>query len=238
MKRLLLLVLLSLSFTGAFAHAYWIQAQPVGKKGQAHQVEIFFAEPADKRESLDSKEMANVKNFTVWLLAPGKEKVKLQIAAASDHYTANFTPDTDGEYLIVLQNDQVDVLDFPSMGPFKAEFYASAKVQVGGFKAQQIITATDFKFNVLAKSTAAHQPVYLSLTGNVDLSKVEISIFNQAGWKLDLKPGADGQAEFKALEKGKYFIEAVYKDKTTGTFNNKDYKSVYYASTTIAEIGK
>ncbi|MBB5441134.1 putative GH25 family protein [Pedobacter sp. AK017] len=236
LKSWALLMLMTIGVNSAFAHAFWLKTNPSGKKGQAHEVQVFYAEPAEKPELLDSKEMANVKNFSLWLLMPGKEKIKLQTTAATDHYKASFTPEQNGEYRIILQNDAMEVLEFPS-GSLRIEFYASAAVQVGTEKA--VPETGRFKLNVSTTATTAYKPVLITVEHqDIDLSKVTISIFNQAGWKLDTKVDTNGKAEFKALDKGTYFIEAVYKDKSPGTLNNKEYKSVYCAATTILDITK
>lgn len=236
LRTLAMVIVLTFSLNSAFAHAFWLKTNPTGKKGQAHEVQIFFAEPAEKPELIDSKEMANVKGFSVWLLAPGKEKIKLQTTVSTDHYKAAFTPDQNGQYRIVLLNDAMEVMEYAS-GSLRIEFYASANVQVG---AENAVAATGgFKLNVSAKGTTAQKPVSVAVEHqDIDLSKVTISVFNQAGWKLDLKPDANGKAEFTALDKGTYFIEAVYKAKTPGTWNNKEYKSVYFAATNILDIIK
>ncbi|WP_316814147.1 hypothetical protein [Pedobacter heparinus] len=231
-----LLILMTIGVNSAFAHAFWLKTNPSGKKGKAHEVQIFYAEPAEKPELLDSKEVANVKNFSVWLLIPGKEKIKLQTTAAKDHYKASFTPEQNGQYRIILQNDAIDVFEYPS-GSLRIEFYASALIQVGTENA--VAETGGYKLNVFAKGVTAHQPVAVAVEHQeIDLSKVVISIFSPSGWKLDVKPDANGKAEFTALDKGTYFIEAVYRAKTPGTLNNKEYKSVYYAATNILDITK
>lgn len=69
-----------------------------------------------------------------------------------------------------------------------------------------------------------------------DLPKVTLSVYNQQGWKLDVKLDKTGKGTFKTLGAGLYFIEASYNNKVDASFNGKKYNSVYYAATEVREV--
>jgi len=240
LKTILLVTVLTFSLSNVFAHAFWIKTNAAGKKGQPHAVEVFFAEPAGKRELLNSDEMKTVKKFTLWLLVPGKEKIKLELVPAKDHYTSTFTPVNDGKYHIVLQNEEIDVVDYQAAGIYKSDFFASATVNVGVAK-PAVLPPSGFKFTVSAEGKLRpDQPVTVTLEHQqIDLSKVTLSIYNQQGWKLDVKVNKQtGKGIFNVLGAGSYFIEAAYNNKVDGNYNGKAYNSAYYAATEIIEVFK
>jgi hypothetical protein len=239
-KTTLLITALTFSLSNAFGHAFWVKTNNTGKKGQLHQVEVFFAEPAGKPELIDGEEMKSVKKFSVWLLVPGQEKKKLELIPATDHYKTSFTPQHDGLYKIVLQNEDIAVVDYQQAGIFKSDFYASAVVKVGAIQPLSSLPS-GFKFNIIAdqKSSTGKRVTIVLEHQQIDLSKVTLSVYNQQGWKLDVKLGKEsGKGFFDVLGPGLYFLEAAYNDKINGTYNGKAYNSYYCAATQIIDVVK
>jgi hypothetical protein len=238
LKTILFATVFTLGLNSAFAHAFWVKTNVIGKKGQSHAVEVFFAEPAGKHEHLNSDEMRSVKKFTLWVLAPGKGKTKLDVIDATDHYHASFTPETDGQYRIILQNEEIEVADYQAAGIYKSNFFASAAVNVGTVTLEKL-PPSGFKFTVSAEGKLSpNQPVTVILEHQqIDLSKVVLSVYNQQGWKLDVKiDKQSGKGTFNCMGAGLYFIEAAYNNKENGSYNGKAYNSAYYAATELIEV--
>lgn len=95
--RSLLFTLLAIFSTGQlFAHALWIETNTIGKSGQQHEIKVFYGEYVNNEKEKIEKWYSDVKDFSLWLTAPGKEKVKLNTIAKDDYFSANFTPEKEG----------------------------------------------------------------------------------------------------------------------------------------------
>ena len=103
------LLLFLTSYTQILAHALWIETNTTGKIGQKQEVKIYFGEYAvDERDSV-TKWYSNVKDFTIWIVAPDKQKVQLSTTAAVNYYQTSFTPDNEGVYTLMIAYEAKDL---------------------------------------------------------------------------------------------------------------------------------
>src|SRR5690349_17315106 len=126
LKLLLLLIFFSIGTVQLHAHALWIETASTGKKGQAQDVKVFYGEYASKELEETGKWYSDVKDFTLWLTVPGKEKVQLNTTAGTNFFSASFTPEEDGIYLLTVSHEAKDL-----GGATKYEFSSVAAVAVG-----------------------------------------------------------------------------------------------------------
>lgn len=226
-KSILLAFLFSLFTTGLFAHAYWLQSSATGVLNKEHQVSVIFAEPAGAKEPTDGEEWSAMKGYTLWLLTPSQQKIKLETKVEQDHYTASFIPEEQGSYLVFMENEAIAV-----MGGWRMLFYASVPVQVGS--AKTVLPVVPESKLSLVVAPAKKGTLQLKLNpGAIDITKMKLTAFDHKGAKEDLVLGKDGNATFTPKGKGLYYFEAVYLNKeASGTFEGNEYKNLYYAVTT------
>lgn len=221
---------LLMSMQSAFAHALWFKTDSKGAKGTQHDIQVYFAEPGEKWESLDGDEWKMVKGFELWVVSPKGEKTLLTCTPDKDHYKANFTPNEDGRYVVVLKHEKIGVLSFGKGDPFVPFFYATATVDVGATADKNIaLSSADFlPMSIISALTVNSQKVGLQITAPNGLA-YKVSVITPAGKKNDLP---NGTVEFDAIEAGLYQIEVSAMDSKAGEFGGKQYKKAYHIATT------
>ena len=231
MKRFLLFFLgmLMISLSG-FSHALWIETSVTGKKGVSHEVKIFYGEYSEMSPEKVADWYSDVKDFTIWLVVPGKEKTKLTVTPSEDRYTCSFTPETDGVYSIYISHDAQKL-----GGKTKYQFNASAAVHVGATKEGGVLVdGPPLKFSY--DKNSVNKPITVNAKFNDSpADKFQTTVVSPKGWTLQIA-GKDGAAKFTPEWKGKYMIEIAKTTPEKGDHNGAAYESVWRCNTRLVEV--
>jgi hypothetical protein len=236
MKRTLsIFVLLLIGLTCRLsAHALWIETSNTGKAGQKQAIKILYSEPNDKPEKI-ADWYSDVREFTLWVTGPDKQKVKLPATAAADHFISEFTPEKDGVYTISISHTAKEL-----GGKTKYQFNASAVVSVGKSKSVNTPAFNPNDISVFAGAgTVARRNKPFTFTGFVKEKPAEnlhLAIHSPSGWNKEISTNAQGTASFTPIWAGKYSIEASQTQKEEGEHNGKSYTSVWRCATVLLDI--
>ncbi|RAJ90831.1 putative GH25 family protein [Larkinella arboricola] len=235
MNRFSLLTLLIslLNLANVYAHALWIQTNPIGKKGQKQTVTVLYAEPGEPSEKIGDW-YSDVKSFELWLIGPGGQKTQLTVSPAQDHFTAEFTPEQDGVYTLAVGHGAKGL-----GGTTKYQFNATAAVTVG--KQTSALIAHPNELNVAVtdagKSYAVGKPVLLTVVFNSrPAEKLRVSVHSPSGWNREIQTNASGIAEFTPVWPGRYYIEASKTEKRAGEQDGKPYQAVWRCATYVLDV--
>ncbi|MBE9600191.1 DUF4198 domain-containing protein [Pedobacter sp. MC2016-24] len=237
MKSLLLALLFTLGTSQLFAHALWIETSTSGKAGKAQQVKVYYGEYVSNEREETSKWYSDVKDFTLWLTAPGKEKIKLSTTPGTNFYAASFTPDTDGTYVLTVSHEAKEL-----GGTTKYEFLSTAIVAVG--KPAVIdhaqIPASLQVHTTEAKTYKTNAPVkFKAVQNGKPLANKTVSVFSPEGWGKEITTDENGMVTFSPIWPGRYVLEVSAMDKTAkGTHHGKDYAAAWQGATSSFEVAK
>ncbi len=194
------------SFSRAWAHALWIDTAPVGNAGSAHQVRIYYGEPADGVLENVADWWSDVGSFVLTLHLPDGSSKELAVAAKSDHYVATFTPEGNGIYALSIAKPVAETFD-----GHKYQFNGTAIVHVG---AAGKTAAPMGDFRLLARSTGTGAiseavTVDAQLDGE-PLADLEVTVFSPNGWQKTFRTDDKGAISFVPDRPGHYLVEALH----------------------------
>ncbi|GAA4319810.1 hypothetical protein GCM10023149_18730 [Mucilaginibacter gynuensis] len=218
------------------AHALWIETNTTGKARQAHEVKVFYGEYATNERDEVSKWYSDVKDFTLWLTAPGKEKVKLTTTPGSNFYSATFTPEGNGIYVISVVHEAKEL-----GGTTKYEFSSLANVAVGPIKTVDLAAIpNNLKIAVAeAKNYKLNAPVQLkAVLNNKPLANKPVTVFSPAGWTKEFTTDENGAITFTPAWPGRYVLEVSHNEKTTGDHYGKSFTATWQGATSSFEVNK
>lgn len=209
---------------GLFAHALWIQTAAIAVKGQKHVVEILWSEDGKNELMPIDKWFSDMKDFTLFLTGPDGTKQQIHVTAGKDRYTAYFTPDKDGVYVLSIAHTAKD------FGDARLDYNAEATVTVGKVSAGIGIPSIDNELKLTGDFRNSYKKgKIISLTyllKNVPKEKIQVEVFAPGGWSKTFETDADGSIELPLLWSGRYAVEAVYYvEDEPGSFNDKAYKA-------------
>lgn len=234
LKTTLMAFLCLLVYTQANAHALWIETATLGKKGTSHDVKVYYGEFAlNERDALE-KWYSDVKEFTLWLVAPNGTKTKLETKAGDTYYTSSFTPENDGVYTLMVSHEAAEL-----GGTTKYHFISSAQVSVGKpAKVDATLNTNTLKVytanpEVFGKSKSIK--LYAQLNGQPLANKV-VNIASPEGWSKGFTTDAEGAFEFVPLWSGRYVAEAENYEKAAGSHNGKTFDAAWIGSTFSFEV--
>lgn len=237
MKKISFLILLLCFCSNSFAHFLWIETNGSGKINQSHDVKIFFGEYTyGVNEKVGEEAFNKVKNFTVWAVAPNGEKTKLNVEAGDLFYKTSFVPKTNGTYTIVLNNNEIDVVDYTqyNFGIFKTHYHCIAKVEVGS-KANETVALNPEGITLVDVSKKQHaengEVVLKVLYKDQILKDKEVDLFVKDLWTKKVQTDANGLIKFNLPWNTKYIVEVTNKEEVPGKYNGKDYQFVWHSST-------
>ena len=234
LTRVTLTLLLTLGLNTLSAHSLWIETAATGKAGQAQNVKLFFGEYGQQeRDELD-KWHSDLKELTLWLTGPDGHKEKLTISQGANYCEANFTPEQDGVYTLLVNHKIKDM-----SGTSQLEFLASTNVVVGkpvksidpatNTNELKVLPVTPAKLNAPVKVK-----VWLKGEAKAGLS---VLLFSPINWGQELTTDADGTVSFTPLWPGKYVIEAMAST-GPGEFNGNKYTSLWQGATYSFDVSK
>lgn len=236
MKSLLLALLFTLGSSQLFAHALWIETATKGKVGQEQQIKIYYGEYATNEREETAKWYSDVKDFTLWLTAPGKEKIKLSTTPGTNFYSASFTPKGDGQYVLTVSHEAKEL-----GGTTKYEFLSAAIVTVGK-PAPVEHSAIPTSLSVYTMEAKTHQinaPIQLKAVLNGQaLANKTVSIFSPEGWNKEATTDENGILTFNPLWAGRYVLEVSTREKASGEHNGKAYTAAWQGATSSFEVSK
>lgn len=231
-KKAILPFLLLISSHAVFAHALWIETNPTGTKDKTHEIKIFFGEFADKDISAADKWFSDLKDFGLLVITPDGKEIKLSSIKKADHYLAQFTPNKDGIYTLVMHHTAKD-----TYGTMKLDYNSSATVVVGNqFNGKDVMFDKNAINLVSGEAhTASTNKTLLvkSIYDGKPAVEKEIKVFAPNGWGKILYSNEKGEIKFTPLWPGKYMVEFAYTDKTSGEHHGKKYEEVWKVATYI-----
>jgi len=238
MKNNILFIAFLLLFTSSsFAHFLWIETNATGKLNQKQEVKIFFGEYTyGISEKVGEEAFNKVQKFTVWAVAPNGEKTKLEVTAGDLFYKTSFVPKSNGTYTIVLNNNEIDVIDYTqyNFGIFKTHYHCVAKVEVGGKTTETAALNPDgiSIVDVTKKELKVDDEVTLKiLYKNEPLKDKEVDIFLKGKFSQKATTDANGLIKFTLPFKAKYIVEATHKEEVPGKYNGKEYQFIFHSAT-------
>jgi len=232
-KSILIATLFMLASINSFAHYLWIETNPVGKKGKEQEVKVFFGEYTyGEIEEAKGDAFTFVKDFSLWLVDAKRDKTEIIVKATSDHFVGHFTPKKKGVYTVLLDNDNIDVIDYTKydFGIFKTHYHAIAKVNVGAKKGN---TIADNTTGITLKDVSKNKDeVKLQvLFKNKPLAKNELKVFVADAWIKTLETDENGFISFKKLWNTKYIIETTFSEHTPGIYKDENYEFIWHCVT-------
>ncbi|MEE4001208.1 DUF4198 domain-containing protein [Tenacibaculum sp. FZY0031] len=237
MKKSILTILFLTVISNSFAHYLWIETNPTGKLNNEHEIKIRFGEFSEGViEKVGEDNYNNVKDFTIWLIAPDGSKTSLQTIAKNDYYSTSFVPQQKGTYTIAVDNKKIKVFDYTKYDYtiFKPEYHAKARVVVGNSISK--LKSTNPKGIEIIDITPKHHKNTDEITlkvlyKNSALKYGEVTLFAEGKWFVKEKTDEKGLVTFKLPKKTMYTVETTYEEKTPGTFKGDDYKIIWHCAT-------
>ena len=234
MKKIITTLCIALISIGhAFAHHFWIETKSKGAVNQEQQIRVYFGEYSySVMEKVKEDAYKNVKYFTLRVVNNAGKQTKLEVIPKRDHYLATFTPKEEGIYTVILNNDNIDVIDYSqyNFGIFKAHYHSVTKFQVGKKTGS---TAIDNLQGITVKNVSeTEDEVKLQVFYKNKVSpETEVKIFVADQWSKTLETDEDGFVAFNLPWEGKYIVEITKKEEVPGTYRKVDYEFVWHCVT-------
>jgi len=235
MKKFALFLLL-LASTQSFAHFMWVETNPVGKLNQKQEVKVYFGEYTyGVYEQVNGDAFTKMKNFEVWVSSPSGVKTKLEVKPADTYYSGWFTPSEKGTYTVVMNNNNIDVIDYTQydFGIFKTHYHSIAKVEVGNSVKETVAQNPEGLaiVDVSAKDAKSDKATLKVLYKGQPVKENEVTVFVADQWSKKVYTDANGMVTFDKPWKTKYVIEVTKKEEVPGSFNGKDYQFIWHCAT-------
>lgn len=234
MKKLLLSItfILFISAT-SFAHYLWIETNPSGLINQEQEIKIYYGEyNYGVFEDVNSEAFSKVSNFTLWIMDPAGKKHKLKTNPEDVFYIAKFTPNLKGTYTILLNNNEIEVIDYTQydFGIFKTHYHSVAKIQVGDIPSKTV-SLNENGITIEDVSASGDEIKLQVLFKNKILPKNEVKIYVSDLWSKTLETNEDGIVSFKLPWKTKYIVETTKKEEVPGIYKDKNYQFIWHCVT-------
>lgn len=218
-----------LGMVSTFAHYLWIETNPDAELNKPHEIRVYFGEYTyGVNEKVESDAFKSVNQFTVWVVDAAGNETKLTLTPTEDYYIANFTPKSEGTHTVILNNDNIDVIDYTQydFGIFKTHYHAMASFQVGSTRAN---TIAQNKTGITLKriNNDSGEVKLQVLYKNTPLANVEVAIYVADLWSKKLESDESGFVSFNLPWETKYIVEVTNKEDVPGHYNSKDYEFIW-----------
>ncbi len=231
MKRSFATIIVILLAAGhSFAHYLWVETHSRGKVGEEHEIRIYFGEYTyGVTEKVEDEAYSKVKDFTLWVVNASGKKTKLKPKSRATYYLAAFTPEAEGTYTVMLDNDNIDVIDYSQydFGIFKTHYHAVAKVQVGE-KLSETVAGNQAGVTVKNVPAEAGMIKLQVIYKNEALPKNEVKVFVADQWSKTLETDENGYVSFNLPWPTKYIVEITKKEEVPGNYRGTDYKFIWH----------
>ncbi|HCX20481.1 MAG: ferredoxin [Flammeovirgaceae bacterium] len=226
------------------AHYLWVETAETGKIGKSHQVQVFFGEYTyGVIEDPNGENFENVKNFQLWVVAPSGKKTAIETTAGKESFVGTFTPTENGTYTVVLNNNEIDVIDYTQydFGIFKTHYHSTAKVVVG--KEVESTESTNADGLVVINSSASTGTKNGEVILNVlykgkPVEGQEVAVYISDLWSKKLYTDADGKVSFTLPWETRYTVETTKKEEVPGTYKGDDYEFIWHCATYGLSLSK
>ncbi|RRD59304.1 hypothetical protein [Tannerella forsythia] len=189
------------------AHTMWIESSYQGNVGQEQQVKVFFGEFSIDMITPTKKWFSDIADCKLMLLSPNGEKKALSKAQEENCYTASFTPEAEGWYLIYLEHRVKDLYE-----GMRITYQALSWVKVGSPTG---LPAVPSPFSNGKLILPPQTPFELNTSTEVTLVKNSAPVVSQRftltannGWRKSLRSGKEsGKASTELIFSAKYLYE-------------------------------
>lgn len=232
-KTILSLALIVLATVQTFAHYLWVEANPNGQIGVEQDIKVHFGEYTyGVIEEVNGDAFSSVNKFTLWIVDALGNKKELKVTAKDNYYLAKFTPKNNGTYTVILNNDNIDVIDYTKydFGIFKTHYHATTKIQVGD-KLNETSSLNPSGISVKNVSDNNEEVKLQVIYKGKPLAENELKVFVSDQWSKTLQTDKNGMVSFKLPWKTKYIIETTIKEEVPGTYNGKNYEFIWHCAT-------
>lgn len=233
MKKSILIVVLALLALPSFAHYMWVETSSTGELNKEQIIKVHFGEYTyGVIEKVGEESFEKVKDFKLFVIDPKGKSIELQVTAQEDHYLASFIPKKKGTYTVVLDNDQIDVIDYTKydFGIFRTHYNSIAKVQVDADVAD---TAAQNDEGIAIQQLKTESGIELLVTyKGQPLVENEVKVFVADQWSKTLETDENGKVSFQLPWQTKYIVETTIKEEVPGQFRGEDYEFIWHCATT------
>ena len=232
-KKTILVALFILTALPSFAHYLWVETARTGNIGAKQEVRVHYGEYTyGVIEKVKGENFPKVAKFTLWVVAPDGTKTAISTTPTETYYVGYFTPTQNGAYTVVLDNNEIDVIDYTQydFGIFKTHYHSTAKVRVGDKNNETAnINASGIVVKELPKKDGKIQ--LQVLYKNKPLAKNEFKVYVADLWTKTLETDEDGMVSFALPWDTKYIVETTFEDKVPGTYNGEKYEFIWHCAT-------
>jgi uncharacterized GH25 family protein len=234
MKKLIFTVAFVLVATlQSFAHYLWIETRATGVLNEEQEIRVYFGEYTyGLIEKVDEEAYQNVNDFILWVMDASGNKTELKVTAKEDYYLTKFTPKSNGTYTVLLDNNNIDVVDYTqyNFGVLKTHYHAVTKIQVGE-KTNETIAANKDGITVKDVSATNEKIELQVLYKNKTLKDIKVKIFVADQWSKTLETDENGLVSFKLPWKAKYIVETTIKEEVPGVYKDVKYEFIWHCIT-------
>lgn len=216
-----------------FAHYLWVETAPMGTKGVEQDIKVYYGEYTyGEIEKVNGDAFSKVKNFTLWVIDEKGNRTILETIPSEDHYLAKFTPTSNGTFTVVLNNNDIEVIDYTEydFGIFKTHYHATAKIQVG-HTANETISVNEEGISIKQVSESGDTVKLQVFYKNKPLAENEVQIYVADLWSKTLQTDDNGYVSFKRPWDTKYIIETTLKEEVQGIYKDKAYQFLWHCAT-------
>lgn len=221
----------------AQAHFMWLETAETGKLNKVHEVKVRFGEYTyGVIEDPAGEHFQAVLEYKLWAVFPSGNVQLIETEKASNGFSGSFIPTEKGTYTLVLNNDEIDVIDYTqyNFGIFKTHYHATARVVVGESPVASVsqntngLAIVDMGSAHSAKDATAKLKVTYK---GAPLASQEVTIFVADLWSKKVKTNADGEITFNLPWNTQYVLETTYKEEVPGTYKGADYEFIWHCAT-------
>lgn len=235
MKKNILSLVFILGMTiSSFAHYLWIETHREGQVNQAQEIRVYYGEYTyGVIEGVEGEAFPKVKNFDLWVIDSKGKKQILSTTAQEQYYVAYFTPSENGVYTVVLDNHDIEVIDYTKydFGIFKTHYHSTAKISVGQSDNETTsINPNGLTINEVPAKEENDLTLQVTYQGDI-LAKHEVKIYIEDLWSKTLYTDDQGLVSLKLPWNTKYTVETTIKEEVPGTFKGKDYQFIWHCAT-------
>lgn len=189
------------------AHTIWIESAYQGHIGQEQQVHIYFGEFSIDMITPTQKWFSDLADCKLMLIAPDGQKTTLTKSQEDNAYTASFTPESEGWYLLYIEHPVKDLYE-----GMRITYQAMTWVKAGNPEGLPSIVSPFNNGKLMLPPQEAFQ---LNTTTEITLTQKDkpavsqrFTLTSNKGWRKSLRSGKEsGTASTELIFPAKYLYE-------------------------------